>query len=81
MPTLGQLRQLVINEQFSRIPGDERTSDHIRGFVHVRDMFEIEEEEREHRTVRELVRNLIFVPEPSPSATSCARCSRKTPTW
>jgi CBS domain containing-hemolysin-like protein len=64
--TLGQLRQLVIHEQFSRIPVYERDIDHIAGFVHVRDMFEIEEEEREHRTVRELVRNLIFVPETKP---------------
>jgi CBS domain containing-hemolysin-like protein len=64
--TLVQLRQLVIHEQFSRIPVYERDIDHIAGFVHVRDMFEIEEEEREHRTVRELVRNLIFVPETKP---------------
>jgi CBS domain containing-hemolysin-like protein len=64
--TLEQLRQLVINEQFSRIPVYERDIDHIAGFVHVRDMFEVEEEEREHRKVRELVRNLIFVPETKP---------------
>jgi len=37
--TLEQLRQLVINEQFSRIPAYERDIDHIAGFVHVRDMF------------------------------------------
>ena len=64
--TLEQLRQLVIHEQFSRIPVYERNIDQIAGFVHVRDMFEIEEEEREHRRVRELVRNLIFVPESKP---------------
>ena len=64
--TLEQLRQLVINEQFSRIPVYEQNIDRIAGFVHVRDMFEVEEEEREHRRVRELVRNLIFVPETKP---------------
>ncbi len=64
--TLEQLRQLVINEQFSRIPVYERDIDHIAGFVHVRDMFEVEEEARERRIVRELVRNLIFVPETKP---------------
>jgi putative hemolysin len=64
--TLEQLRQLVIDEQFSRIPVYERDIDHIAGFVHVRDMFEVEEEAREHRKVRELVRNLIFVPETKP---------------
>src|SRR5262249_30994979 len=35
-------------------------------FVHVRDMFEIDEEEREGRSVRELVRPLMFVPETKP---------------
>jgi CBS domain containing-hemolysin-like protein len=64
--TLEELRQLVINEQFSRIPVYERDIDHIAGFVHVRDMFEVKEEERDRRIVRELVRNLIFVPETKP---------------
>ena len=44
--TLEQLRQLVINEQYSRIPVYEQDIDQIIGFVHVRDMFELEEEER-----------------------------------
>jgi len=64
--TLEQLRQLVINEQYSRIPVYERDIDHIAGFVHVRDMFEVEEEARERRMVRELVRSLLFVPETKP---------------
>jgi putative hemolysin len=64
--TLEQLRQLVITEQYSRIPGYEQSIDQIVGFVHVRDMFELEEEEREQRTVRELLRPLIFVPETKP---------------
>jgi len=64
--TLEQLRQLVINEQFSRIPAYERDIDHIVGFVHVRDMFEVQEEARDRRIVRELVRNLLFVPETKP---------------
>jgi CBS domain containing-hemolysin-like protein len=61
--TLEQLRQLVITEQYSRIPVYEGTIDQIIGFVHVRDMFELEEEEREKRTVRELVRLIMLVPE------------------
>ncbi len=64
--TLEQLRQLVINEQFSRIPVFEQNIDQIAGFVHVRDMFEIDEEERRQRTVRELVRPTLFVPETKP---------------
>ena len=64
--TLEQLRQLVIGEQYSRIPVYERDIDHITGFVHVRDMFELEESQRERRTVRELVRPIPFVPEFKP---------------
>jgi len=63
---LEQLRQLVINEQYSRIPAYEQNIDQIAGFVHVRDMFELEEEEREDRLVRELVRTILFVPETKP---------------
>lgn len=64
--TLEQLRQLVINEQYSRIPVFDENIDQIIGFVHVRDMFEIDEEDREDRKVRELVRKLLFVPETKP---------------
>jgi CBS domain containing-hemolysin-like protein len=35
----------------------------VIGFVHVRDMFELEEEDRKSRTVRELVRPIRFIPE------------------
>jgi putative hemolysin len=47
--TLEQLRQLVITEQYSRIPVYEQNIDQIVGFVHVRDMFEVDEAEREGR--------------------------------
>jgi CBS domain containing-hemolysin-like protein len=63
---LEELRQLVINEQYSRIPVFEENVDRVIGFVHVRDMFELSEEERERRTVRELVRPIPFVPETKP---------------
>lgn len=64
--TLEQLRQIVINEQYSRIPVYESSIDLVIGFVHVRDMFELEEEERAKRTVRELMRPIRFVPETKP---------------
>jgi putative hemolysin len=64
--TLEGLRQLVITEQYSRIPVYEGTIDLVLGFVHVRDMFELEEDERASRTVRELVRPILFVPETKP---------------
>ena len=64
--TLEELRQLVIHEQYSRIPVFEKNIDQVTGFVHVRDMFELEEEERAKRLVRELVRPIPFVPETKP---------------
>jgi len=64
--TLEELRQLVINEQYSRIPVFDGDIDHIVGFVHVRDMFELDAEAREARKVKELVRTIRFVPESKP---------------
>jgi putative hemolysin len=64
--SLEDLRNLVINEQYSRIPVYEDSIDRIIGFVHVRDMFELDEKERAGRTVRELVRPVRFVPETKP---------------
>jgi putative hemolysin len=64
--TLEEFRQLVINERYSRIPVYERSIDEVIGFVHVRDMFEIEDQQRAHITVRELLRPVMFVPESKP---------------
>lgn len=64
--SLETLRQLVINEQYSRIPVFEGSIDSIIGFVHVRDMFDTDEAERRTRSVRELVRPIRAVPETKP---------------
>jgi putative hemolysin len=61
--TLEDLRQLVINEQYSRIPVFRGTLDNIVGFVHVRDMFEIDYQQRVKRKVREVMREIDAVPE------------------
>ncbi len=61
--TLAQLHELVVHEQFSRIPVCQSTIDEIIGFVHVRDMFEVAESDRLKRTVRELMRPIRLVPE------------------
>ncbi len=63
---LEDLRNLVINEQYSRIPVYEGSIDQVIGFVHVRDMFELNEQERRTRTVRDLIRPLRIVPETKP---------------
>lgn len=61
--TLEELRQLVINEQYSRIPVYESNIDQICGFVHARDMFELDESERAQRKVSDIVRPIRAVPE------------------
>lgn len=61
--SLEDLRQLVIHEQYSRIPVYEGTIDQVIGFVHVRDMFELDPEQRKDRTVRGLIRPIRLVPE------------------
>jgi CBS domain containing-hemolysin-like protein len=64
--SLEELRQLVIHEQFSRIPAYEVDIDNITGFVHVRDMFEVDEEERKVRRVVDVMRPIRVIPESKP---------------
>lgn len=64
--TLQELHELVVNEQYSRIPVFQASIDDIIGFVHVRDMFEVAESKRLTRKVRELMRPVRFVPETKP---------------
>jgi CBS domain containing-hemolysin-like protein len=64
--TLEELRQLVKNEQYSRIPVYEDNIDQICGFVHARDMFEVDEAERPRRKVRGILRPIRAVPETKP---------------
>jgi len=61
--TLEALHQLVVTEQYSRIPVYQSSIDDAIGFVHVRDMFEVPESDRLTRKVRELMRPIRFVPE------------------
>ncbi len=64
--SLADLRQLVIHEQYSRIPVYEDTIDNIIGFVHVRDMFELDPEDRQAKPLKELMRPIHLVPETKP---------------
>jgi putative hemolysin len=64
--TLDQLRELAIHEQYSRIPAFDTDIDSITGFVHVRDMFELDEDERAKRKVRDILRPIRMVPETKP---------------
>jgi putative hemolysin len=61
--SLDDLRQLVIHEQYSRIPVYEGGIDNIIGFIHVRDIFELDAEELQTRALKDLVRPVPLVPE------------------
>jgi putative hemolysin len=64
--SLEDLRKLVIHEQYSRIPVYETSIDDICGFVHVRDVFELDQDNRANKTVSTLKRPIRFVPETKP---------------
>jgi len=64
--SIEELRQLVINEQFSRIPAYDGSIDQITGFVHVRDLFELNDEQRAKRKVQDIMRPIRAIPESKP---------------
>ena len=61
--TVADLRKVLINTKFSRIPVYEDTLDDITGIAFARDLFQIPESEAATRTVRELAHPAFFVPE------------------
>lgn len=64
--TLEELRTLAKAEQYSRVPAYEGDIDSVAGFVHVRDMFELDESERAKKSVRDILRPVRTVPESKP---------------
>jgi len=61
--TVEQLRQLLIQTRFSRVPVYEHSLDDVIGVAFARDLLQVPEEEARRRTVRELARPALFVPE------------------
>jgi len=61
--TVAQLRALLIETKFSRIPVFEDSLDDITGIAFARDLLQIPESEAATRTVREVARPAFFVPE------------------
>lgn len=61
--TLEELRRLLVETRFSRIPVQGRDLDDIVGVVYARDVFAIPEREAPQRKVKELARAALFVPE------------------
>lgn len=61
--TIEQFRQLAVETRFSRIPVYEGSIEEIAGIAYARDLLRIPESEAAHRSVRELMRPALFVPE------------------
>ena len=65
---LEELRQLVKSERYSRIPICDGSIDQMAGFVHVRDLYELDDEQRATKSIRALMRPIEGVPETMPVA-------------
>ncbi|MDE3109434.1 MAG: HlyC/CorC family transporter [Acidobacteriota bacterium] len=61
--TLEELRERVVETKYSRLPVYDKALDDIVGIAFARDMLEIAEKEAARRTVREIMRPALFVPE------------------
>lgn len=61
--TVEQLRRVLIETKFSRLPVYGEALDDVLGVVCARDILHIAEKDAQRRTVRELIRPALFVPE------------------
>jgi putative hemolysin len=61
--SIEDLRRLLVETKFSRIPIYEDSLDDISGVVYARDLLAIPEREAAQRKVREVARQVLFVPE------------------
>ena len=61
--SLEELRRRVVATKFSRLPVFDKSLDDIAGIVVARDMLEVPDRDAARRTVRELTRPALFVPE------------------
>lgn len=61
--TVEQMRRLLVETKFSRLVVYQQTLDDIVGIAHVQDLLQIPDSEAKRRTVRELARPALFVPE------------------
>jgi CBS domain containing-hemolysin-like protein len=73
-----ELRQLVREKRFSRVPVWGKNLDDIKGVVFVRDLLEVPEREADQRRVGELMRPVIFVPENMPVVELTRQLQRET---
>ena len=61
--TLEEFRERVVETKFSRLPVYEKSLDDIAGVAMAREMLQVPDRDAMHRTVREIMRPALFVPE------------------
>lgn len=61
--TIEQLRRVIVETRYSRVPVYEENLDEVIGIVYARDLLHVSESESRTRHVRELARPVLFVPE------------------
>jgi len=61
--TIAELRRLLIESKYSRVVAYQESLDDVLGIVDTRDLLQVPESEATRRTVKELVRPALFVPE------------------
>jgi putative hemolysin len=61
--TIEQMKRLLVETKFSRLVVYQQTLDDVVGIAQVQDLLQIPESDARRRTVRELVRPALFVPE------------------
>ncbi|MGD0842484.1 MAG: hemolysin family protein [Candidatus Acidiferrales bacterium] len=61
--TIEQLRKLMVETKFSRVPVYGETLDDVIGIAYSRDLLQVPEQDARRRLVREIARPAMFVPE------------------
>ena len=75
--TIEELRRVFVSTKLSRLPVYENTLDEIIGIVFARDILQIPESEAGRKTVRQLVRPALFVPEAKMGSSLLREMQRK----
>jgi putative hemolysin len=61
--TLAEIKQVFVEQQYSRVPVFRESLDHIVGFVYVKDLIRLPEKPPSERVVPQLLRPAYYVPE------------------
>jgi len=76
--TIEQLRRVLVEAKLSRLPVYENNLDEVIGIVIARDVLQVPESQSAQRTVRELVRPALFVPEAKMGSSLLKEMQRKS---